>query len=157
MEHINPNFVPLNVRLGRNEIAAGLQKTYTMPENGWRCSICFDMLVPNQPIMLHSCGKHWFHSVCLSRTENSRCPLCREEGYCGFENDRNKRLHPKLTTVSSANNELCSACHQVIEGGKVHVLLSKCNHRLHNDCALHGMITNGVTVLGDPYCRTCLH
>ena len=100
-------------------------------------------------------GSTGYTQLCLARNEDNRCPLCRVVD--STKRNEENRLPLQLTTTVSQHNELCSVCFQIIPHNVGHSQLTKCKHHMHNDCVLHGMMVNGVSVLGVPFCRTCMH
>ena len=157
MQHINQNFLPSNVRTGRAQLAAALETSYNVPETLWNCCLCFEKMTPGRPVILHSCTKHWYHLLCLSRVEEGRCPLCRADDYTGYEHEPHNRIRPQVSHIVSENNELCTFCRQLIPQGINHTLLPRCRHHAHINCLAQSVLNDGVSVLGVPYCRTCLH
>src|SRR5271156_2573662 len=87
----------------------------------WECAICMEGVKPGKDIMLHSCGHHFFHVVCLGRNPDSRCALCRSEQPLMIE-----EMPVLIERSMSENNQLCAVCGDIIYINQLHLKLSRC-------------------------------
>ena len=58
-----------------------VKKVFTPPKNSDICAICHEVMIrcPNNGgITFLSCCKNYFHTACLSKIDNRKCPLCKE-------------------------------------------------------------------------------